>query len=389
MSDTRYPILTPEQDPRRSGMTVEQVAEMLAAIAFPDLVDVDDAAPADDAVPQWDADLGRYVPRVLGPGGGGGASGVVVNSCYTVDLDGIFDPEAPTTTTLTTRYALIGQALNPAWNGVWRGDSDGVTPAPMVRESDLPGVDGYIATLHLVSSLDEFGAPLSGGFILGHSQQTAETLEGSGWYIAARGAAGGAVDSVNGETGAVVLDAADVGAIAASEKGANSGVAELDSGGKVPSSQLPSYVDDILEFANSAALPGTGETGKIYVTLDNNLSYRWSGSAYVEVSKSLALGETSATAHRGDRGKTAYDHSQITTGNPHGTTPADIGAAPASHTHEYPASTFTYVTDGEGGYDIVGGPYVAGSARIFIGPDDPAAAGFTPADGDQWENTSG
>lgn len=125
-------------------------------------------------------------------------------------------------------------------------------------------------------------------------------------------------------------------------------------------------------------------------TLDGNPSQVWGPTGWVTPdSGGVELGETSTTAYRGDRGKTAYDHSQVTTGNPHGTTPADIGAAPASHTHEYPASTFTYVTDGEGGYDIVGGPYVAGSARIFIGPDDPAAAGFTPADGDQWENTSG
>ena len=52
-------------------------------------------------------------------------------------------------------------------------------------------------------------------------------------------------------------------------------------GGKVPSAQLPSYVDDVEEYANLAALPGTGEAGKIYITLDNNSTYRWSGSQYV------------------------------------------------------------------------------------------------------------
>ena len=135
---------------------------------------------------------------------------------------------------------------------------------------------------------------------------------------------GGAVDSVNGETGVVVLDAASVGAVDVALVGAPDGVAELDSGGLVPSSQLPSYVDDVIEAANFAALPGTGATGKIYVTLDNNLTFRWSGSAYVEISASLALGETSSTAYRGDRGKTAHDHSQVVTGNPHGTTAGDI-----------------------------------------------------------------
>jgi hypothetical protein len=114
-----------------------------------------------------------------------------------------------------------------------------------------------------------------------------------------------------------------------SEKGAANGYAELDSSGLVPSSQLPSFVDDVVEAANFAALPGTGTTGKIYVTLDDNKTYRWSGSAYVEISSSLALGETSSTAYRGDRGKTAYDHSQAT-GNPHGTAMSDISGLVAA-----------------------------------------------------------
>lgn len=127
--------------------------------------------------------------------------------------------------------------------------------------------------------------------------------------------------------------AADVGAVDVALVGAPDGVAELDSGGLVPSSQLPSYVDDVIEAANFAALPGTGETGKIYVTLDNNLTFRWAGSVYAEISASLALGETSSTAHRGDHGKTAHDHSQVVTGNPHGTTASDVGAAATSHAH--------------------------------------------------------
>ena len=96
--------------------------------------------------------------------------------------------------------------------------------------------------------------------------------------------------------------------IQTSTKGVANGVAELDGNGKVPSSQLPSYVDDVLEYANKASFPATGESGKIYIALDTNKTYRWGGTAYVEISESLALGETSSTAYRGDRGKTAYDH---------------------------------------------------------------------------------
>ena len=98
--------------------------------------------------------------------------------------------------------------------------------------------------------------------------------------------------------------------IPASQKVAAGGVAELDSGGHVPSSQLPSYVDDVLEYSSRSAFPSTGEAGKIYVAQDTNLTYRWTGSGYVEISPSLALGETSSTAYRGDRGKAAYDHAQ-------------------------------------------------------------------------------
>lgn len=85
------------------------------------------------------------------------------------------------------------------------------------------------------------------------------------------------------------------------------GSASLDENGKVPSSQLPSYVDDVLEYENLAAFPQTGESGKIYVALDSNLTYRWSGTKYVEISPSLALGETSSTAFAGDRGKAVED----------------------------------------------------------------------------------
>jgi hypothetical protein len=105
--------------------------------------------------------------------------------------------------------------------------------------------------------------------------------------------------------------------------GAANGVAELDGTGKVPSSQLPSYVDDVLEYANLTAFPVTGESDKIYIAIDTSKSYRWGGSVYVRLDDSVALGETNTTAYRGDRGKIAYDHSQ-STGNPHGATTNDI-----------------------------------------------------------------
>ncbi len=121
--------------------------------------------------------------------------------------------------------------------------------------------------------------------------------------------------------------------IAATEKGANSGVATLDATGKVPSSQLPSFVDDVIDLLDAAetapaecaagdqyyntsskkifTATGTdtwGETGadpeqgKIYITLDDNKTYRWSGTTMAEISAGLALGETQGTAYEGSKG---------------------------------------------------------------------------------------
>lgn len=107
------------------------------------------------------------------------------------------------------------------------------------------------------------------------------------------------------------VDVADIGVAG--------GVAELDANGKVPSSQLPSFVDDVKEgYLNSTdgkfyeedtyITEITPEADKIYVDKATNITYRWSGSAFVAIGSDLALGETSSTAYRGDRGKAAYDH---------------------------------------------------------------------------------
>lgn len=107
--------------------------------------------------------------------------------------------------------------------------------------------------------------------------------------------------------------------------------------GVIPAANLPGYVDDVVEgyyssskFYKAKNSDGTysteiaGDAGKIYTDLNTNKIYRWSGSAFAVISDTIALGETSSTAYRGDRGKVAYDHSQET-GNPHGTTKSDLG----------------------------------------------------------------
>ena len=112
--------------------------------------------------------------------------------------------------------------------------------------------------------------------------------------------------------------------------------------GKVPESQLPSYIDDVVDgtlvntttFNNVSGTAVTPESDKIYNDTTTNKSYRWSGSQYVPLNSGVALGETSATAYRGDRGKIAYEHSQ--NGDVHVTTAKKTewdGKAAGNHVH--------------------------------------------------------
>ena len=70
-------------------------------------------------------------------------------------------------------------------------------------------------------------------------------------------------------------------------KGIANGYAPLNGSTKIDSTYLPSYVDDVVEVANYASLPVTGETGKIYVTIDTGYIYRWSGSIYVKIAEQI------------------------------------------------------------------------------------------------------
>jgi hypothetical protein len=94
----------------------------------------------------------------------------------------------------------------------------------------------------------------------------------------------------------------------------------LNSASKIDSIYLPSYVDDVLEYANLAAFPTIGETGKIYVTLDTNKIYRWSGSAYVEISPGAIPPVTSVNTKTGD---VVLDKTDIGLGNVDNTSDAD------------------------------------------------------------------
>ena len=174
------------------------------------------------------------------------------------------------------------------------------------------------------------------------------------------------------------VTAADVGAIPIGEKGSANGVAELDSGGKVLAAQLPGFVDDVLEYSDFASFPGSGESGKLYVADDTGAVYRWSGSAYVQISSGgdLVLGETDTTAYRGDRGAAAYAHSQVISGNPHGVTASDVGLGNVDNTSDVDkpvsAATQAALNDKE---DVgVAQGLIDGLTPADIGAEDDGAA---------------
>lgn len=149
--------------------------------------------------------------------------------------------------------------------------------------------------------------------------------------------------------------------IPTSQKGVAGGVATLNDSGQIPAAQLPSYVDDTIEGTLST-FPKTGESGKIYVDTDTGLIYRWSGSQYVEISKSLALGETSSTAYPGNKGKESAEKI------------AELQETSAEHTGQISANTEKVKDLDENKADLVGGvvpdaqlPYYNKSQNIYVG----------------------
>lgn len=193
-------------------------------------------------------------------------------------------------------------------------------PAEKIGEL-LIEVDNEVAKK---SDLNDFVKKESGRGLSTNDYTTAEKAKLAGIQ---EGAQKNTVTSVRGalqlnpQVGNVVISAADIGLgnantrltalennkLNKSEKGATNGVASLDENGRVPSSQLPSYVDDVIEVANYESLPTSGESGKIYITQSDNKTYRWSGNDYAEISASLALGETEQTAYSGAKGKKNAD----------------------------------------------------------------------------------
>lgn len=159
----------------------------------------------------------------------------------------------------------IGTAIKNKLGGT---SVDNTVPRYDGTTCKLQGSGVTISDTNAVTASGGFVGNLTGNASTATKLQTARTING----ISFDGSANISINAVD-----------STARIASSEKGVANGVATLDASGLVPSTQLPSYVDDVLEFATLSVFPTTGVIGKIYVDLATNKTYRWSGTAYIYI----------------------------------------------------------------------------------------------------------
>lgn len=151
--------------------------------------------------------------------------------------------------------------------------------------------------------------------------------------------------------------------------------------GTISAANLPSYVDDVLEYASLSKFPTTGESGKIYTALDTNKIYRWSGSAYVVISETVALGTTHSSAGYGDESRAAYNHSTKTSGNPHHVTKADVGLGSVDNTADSAKSVKYATSAGSVAWSNVSGkPSSMPASDVYSWAKQPSKPSYTASE---------
>lgn len=151
--------------------------------------------------------------------------------------------------------------------------------------------------------------------------------------------------------------------------------------GTISAANLPSYVDDVLEYASISKFPTTGESGKIYTALDTNKIYRWSGSAYIVISETIALGTTHSSAGYGDESRAAYNHSTKTSGNPHHVTKADVGLGSVDNTADSAKSVKYATSAGSVAWSNVSGkPSSMPASDVYSWAKQPSKPSYTASE---------
>lgn len=283
----------------------------------------------DDTIAELDQQLGDYIPA-LEKGQNNGVA--------TLDEDGkLSETQKPVYTSEEVGADHVGTAESK----VSEHNQSDAAHADLfsAKQNKITGSQGQLV------GFDESGAPIAQAApdvgVTTFNDRTGAVTPQTGDYTA---------EMVGARPNNWIPSAEDVGAIPASQKGTAGGVPSLGDDGKIPASQLPSYVDDTLEVyvvgetplaqdwlsLTDGGEPLSPESNKVYLIVSSgeyqNRQYRWAGTQYAEISQQIALGETSSTAFPGDKGKIAYEHSQITNANPHNTTAEQVGARPNTWT---------------------------------------------------------
>jgi len=193
-----------------------------------------------------------------GEGGGGGAT----------ELAALTDVSSATP---TDKHFLIGNGST--WESRLLTEGDVSDLQDYVLSSDIDAIIDASTHSHTLSDITDSGTAAALNVAVSGDAAAGEVVKGD--------------------------DSRLTGAQQTSEKGQPSGYASLDGSGKVPAAELPSYVDDVLEYADLGSFPVTGESSKIYVAQDSGRIYRWTGSIYVEVSADAGAPVTSVNTQTG------------------------------------------------------------------------------------------